>query len=711
MNTLALVLTLWAITVCIIGANVAFQSTERWASRVLVVTGCLASTLSFIGGALCLYAGPSGDAVLWTLPVLGPISIGTTTIGSWFTCIASLVYIPTSLFSYRYLERYAAAYSLRAFTVWYCALLAAIIGLFICRDVTSFFIDWEVIAIASALLVAFEWREVSHARAAFAMLGMSEAGTVAAILAMLLARPGSLSFAGPPAMLSGGISWAVFLLAFFGFGVKAGLLPINSWLPRAHPLAPGNVSALLSGVILNVGVYGIVLVNMVLAPSHQPAQGLVVMIVGAISAIVGILYATIVDDMKAMLAFSSIENIGIVITALGAAFVFTSVGMPFFAGIGFAAGMYHLANHSAYKGLLFLGAATVDAKMGTRSMDALGGLIRVLPVTAALFFIGVFAIAAIPPLNGFVSEWLTFQVLLRSAELGSITYRVIFALCGATLALTAALTVTCFVKAFGMSFLGWQRTDRPKPAEAPRSMLVGMALLALECVLLGALPTYVLPIIGRASVAAFGADVVTGTLVPPFFRPESGPSPLPADFLATFHALGAQIGSWLPGRGLVVMLRGGSANPVVFAMSTTYLWVIIGVLALVTYAVVRFATRARRAQRSKTWAGGLTRVLPEMTYTATGFSNPVRVIFEAVFDPTEVENTRETIHDHFRAAIRRAREDIFLSDRFISEPIANLVRRAATMLARIHHGRLSAYVGYALATLLVALAIVGVGQP
>ncbi|HTX03571.1 MAG TPA: proton-conducting transporter membrane subunit [Candidatus Acidoferrales bacterium] len=711
MNALALELTLWAITICVMGANLALVCADRLASRILLVTGCIASALSFVGGALCLYAGPSGDVVLWALPVLGPISIGTTTIASWFTCVASLVYFPTSLFTVRYLERYAAAYSLRFFTLWYCVLLAAIIGLFICRDVTSFFIDWEVIAIASALLVAFEWRDVRHARAAFNMLAMSEAGTVAALLAMLLARAGSLSFAGPPAMLTGAASWAVFLLSFFGFGVKAGLLPINSWLPRAHPLAPGNVSALLSGVILNVGVYGIVLVNMILAPSHLPAQGLIVMVVGASSAIVGILYATIVDDMKAMLAFSSIENIGIVVTALGASLVFIAVGMPLFAGIGFAAGLYHLANHSAYKGLLFLGAATVDAKMGTRSMDALGGLIRVLPVTAALFFVGVFAIAAIPPLNGFVSEWLTFQVLLRSAELGSITFRVIFALCGATLALTAALTVTCFVKAFGMSFLGLQRTDRPKPAEAPPSMLIGMALLAIECVLLGALPTYVLPLIGRASASVFGADVVTGTLVPPFFKPVSAPNPLPADFVATFHALGAQIGAGLPGRGLVVMLRGGDASPVVFAMSTTYLWVIIGVLVLATYLVVRVATRARRAQRSKTWAGGLTRILPEMTYTATGFSNPVRVIFDAVFDPTEVENTRETIHQHFRTAIRRAREDVFLADRLLNEPVTNVVRRAAALLARMHHGRLSAYVGYALATLLVALAIVAVGQP
>ena len=210
-SSLALVLTLWAIAVCIVGAALALIVGERFAPRVLAFTGCTAAALSFVGGAMCLIAGPSADVVLWTLPSIGSITIGTTTIASWFTCIASLVYVPTSLFTVRYIDRYAAHYSLRAFTVWYCALLAAIIGLFICRDVVSFFIDWEVIAIASALLVAFEWRHVRNARAAFIMLGMSEAGTMAALLAMLLARGGSLSFAGPPAILDGGLSWAVFL--------------------------------------------------------------------------------------------------------------------------------------------------------------------------------------------------------------------------------------------------------------------------------------------------------------------------------------------------------------------------------------------------------------------------------------------------------------------------------------------------------------------
>ena len=200
--------------------------------------------------------------------------MGTTPLGAIFTCIAALVYVPTSLYSVRYLERYEPEYSARAFACWYCLLLAAIIALFICRDVMSFFIVWEVVAIASAALVAYEWRRERNARAAFIMLAMSEAGTVAAIVAMLLARAGSgsLLFSAHAVGISGAAAWAIFVLSFFGFGVKAGLLPVNSWLPRAHPVAPGNVSALLSGVILNLGVYGIVLVNMQSFPCDSPPR-------------------------------------------------------------------------------------------------------------------------------------------------------------------------------------------------------------------------------------------------------------------------------------------------------------------------------------------------------------------------------------------------------------------------------------------------------
>jgi len=317
------------------------------------------------------------------------------------------------------------------------------------------------------------------------MLLMSEAGTLAVILAfMIIARTaGDISFSSIRAgSASLGITacWFVFLLSFFGFGVKAGLVPVNSWLPLAHPAAPGTVSALLSGVILNLGIYGIIRVNADILPITMTGQGLIVLVIGTISALVGILYATPENDMKKMLAHSSIENMGIITAGLGAGFVFIASGHQVLAGLAFIAALYHMTNHSVYKALLFLGAATVDMQVGTRHMNRLGGLIKKMPWTALFFLVGALSIAALPPFNGFVSEWLTLQTMLQCAVLSSKVIKIIFALCGAGLALTAALAVTCFVKAFAMNFLGKARSEQAgKAAEAHRSMTVSMGMLAV----------------------------------------------------------------------------------------------------------------------------------------------------------------------------------------------------------------------------------------
>ncbi len=680
-------MTVWPLTLiavaaatAVAGAIAALCVGEKRALPTLTVASCAASVLAFASGIGTLLCGSSGAHVLWTLPLFGPVAAAATPLGALFTCISALVYFPTSIYTLRYTERYAREYSVRAFSAWYCLLLAAIICLPICGDAVSFFIVWEIVAIVSSALVAYEWRRDDRARAAFVMLAMSEAGTIAALVAVLVAQH---------------------------FGVKAGLLPVNSWLPRAHPLAPGNVSALLSAVILNLGVYGILLVDTRLAPISLPSEGIALMIVGSATALVGILYATIDDDVKAMLAYSSIENIGIAITGLGAGFVFAALHRPLFAAIGFAAGMYHLLNHSAYKGLLFLAASTIDVQTGTRSMNRLGGLIRLLPVTAAFFLVGSLSIAAIPPFNGFTSEWLTFQSLLRAVEIAQAPIRVIFALCGAALALTAALSVTCFVKAFGMTFLGRPRSDVARKGEPSKSMRFGMLLLAIACAALGVFPTYVLPLLDRGVAAIVGDQAVNAALVPAFFHPDDPRAPLPAAFVATFRALGAQIGQhFMPGRGLVVMLRGGDANPVVFAMATTYLIAIIGALLLGLWIAVRIFSGKRRAVRVTPWTGGLHPLPQGMSYTATGFSNPVRVIFDAIFNPQTGTENRETIYTHFRAAIRRPRQDVFPSDRVLVLPATNAVRRIAALLAGIHHGRLALYVGYAIGTLLVALTIV-----
>jgi hydrogenase-4 component B len=498
----------------------------------------------------------------------------------------------------------------------------------------------------------------------------------------------------------------VFLLTFFGFGVKAGLVPFNSWLPRAHPAAPANVSAILSGVILNLGLYGIIRLNLDLVPVNMIGAGVVVLLVGTVSALLGILYATAENDLKAMLAHSSIENIGIVTAGLGAGLIFTTYGRPVLAGIAFIAAFYHMINHSVYKALLFLGAGTVDDRAGTRDLNRLGGLIRVMPWTAGAVLIGTLAISALPPFNGFVSEWLTLQTMLRSAELPSIPIKLLFALCGAGLALTAALAVTCFVKMFAMGFLGMARSESAaKAVEAQRFSLVPMILLAALCLLLGVLPTYVIPALNRQLQPWSNAS--TDALVPAFFASHPDHGSLPPAFAAEFNDLGAQFAQQIaPGRGLVVLHRGGAENPVVFAMSTFYMLLVLAGLLLLTYFILRlWLTRTRRFTRRARWDGGLRRLLPEMTYTATGFSNPVRVIFEAIFHPTTVEDTRETVARHFHTAIRRDRQGVHIVDRLVLQPAKNRALVWARDLALMHQGRINTYAAYVLLALILALAV------
>ncbi|MGO9016104.1 MAG: proton-conducting transporter membrane subunit [Dissulfurispiraceae bacterium] len=565
-------------------------------------------------------------------------------------------------------------------------------------------------SILSYLLVNFEHERVETTRAGYLMLAMGEAGFMAGALALLLlaARAGSLEFSACRSAASGlgvGARWAVFLLSFLGFGVKAGLVPVNSWLPRAHPAAPANVSAILSGIILNLGLYGIVRVNLDMLPVTMVGPGLFVLIVGTISALVGILYASTENDLKTMLAHSSIENIGIVTAGLGAGFVFTACGLLVPAGIAFIAAFYHMINHSVFKALLFLGAGAVDDQAGTRDLDKLGGLVRRMPWTAAAFLVGALSISALPPFNGFVSEWLMLQTMLRSTELSSTVLRIIFAVCGAGLALTAALAVTCFVKAFAMGFLGISRSIQTKTAvEAQRSSVAPMVLLAVLCLLLGVTPTYVIPTLNEALSPVTGTNA-TDALVPPFFSGSAGHEQLPSGFAGEFHDLGAQVGQEvLPGRGLVVLHRGGKENPVVFAMSTSYTLVMLSVLLGLTYIVVRFILgRNRRVARRTCWDGGLRRLWPEMTYTATGFSNPVRVIFDAVFRPTVAEDTKETVAEHFRSEILREREEVHIVERLVLLPVKRAVIGLANDFAEMHHGRINAYISYALVSLLIVL--------
>ncbi len=693
---------------CACGIVASALAGRKRCALIVAVAGTVCSFLMMLAAGAVLVSGRSCAAALWVLQGWGRFTLRLDALSAIFLFAAGIVYLSSSIFvktfsASRFKNREAA----RRFGVVYFGLLASVVLILIANDAPLFLISWECMSILCFLLINYECREKADRSAGYVMLAMSEAGFLMVVIAFLLIGKSAASLEFPAlaaagSTLSHGELWAVFVLGFLGFGVKAGLVPVNFWLPRAYTASPSLFIPVFAGVTLNLGFYGILRLNGDLAPGSY-GTGLFALIAGSLTALAGILYATTESDMKTMLAFSSIENAGIIVAGIGAFLVFRATGHAVASAIALTAALYHMVNHSMYKTLLFQGAGYVEAESGTRDMDQLGGLSRLLPGLSVLFLVGCLAISAVPPFNGFVSEWLTLQALLRSAVLTSGSIRIVFALCGAALALTTALAVTCFVKAYAMSFLGMRRGTWTPQGQTHARGPFSLSFLAVVCLLLGVLPTYVIPVLNRA-VEPMAQASVTASLIPPFFTAKPTNQQLPLAFLQDFHNLGAQSGSsLLPGRGLVVLLRGGEHNPVVFAMSPSYSLAALALMLFVAWLVISRLTRQRAVVRRELWAGGIPRLLPEMTYTSTGFSNPVRVVFQAVFRPNITEDTRQTVAVHFRTAIRRRREDTPIVDRVFLRPIRDAMAGVANILAGMHHGRLNVYVAYVLGFLLIVL--------
>lgn len=701
--------------VCGLGGLGAVVMPARWNAALMSAIGSLSALIILTASALPLVADASFRVELWPVLSLGTITLTADRVSALFLFAAGMVYLPVSIFSGNYMKKYQAHHSLRYFSVLYHLLFASVVLVLIAADVASFLASWETMSIASYLLVNFEHDREESSYAGYVMLAMSEAGTIAVAIAFLLiaGSAGTLEFDGlrsSPPGIADAFAWCVFLLTFFGFAVKAGLVPVNSWLPLAHPVAPTNVSALLSAVIVNLGIYGIIRFNVDLHPTIGTGPGLIVLVFGSLSALVGILYATVQPEMKRLLAHSTIENMGIVAAGIGAAMIFSTAGHPLVGGIALVAALYHLTNHSVYKALLFVGTGAVEAATGTRDLDRLGGIVRRMPWTSSFFLIGVLSISALPPFNGFVSEWLTLQSILRSALLASTPIKIVFAVCGAMLALTAGLAVTCFAKVFAMGFLGMPRSESAaKATEIGLATRTPLALLAAACVMLGVLPTYVIPAVDRA-VVTLTHQSATAALVPPFFQDKAQQEEhLPSKFLAEFHDLGAQVGAGvMPGRGLVVLHRGEERNPVVFAMSTSYMLVTFAGILGLTFVAFRLLSYRRQMRIGPAWDGGLRRLWSGITYTATGFSNPVRVIFEAILSPSAREDSVEAVARHFRTAIRRNHAEVHIVDQLVLHPPVAVLRGAANIARRMHVGHVNAYAAYVLLALLLVL-LVGAG--
>jgi len=543
---------------------------------------------------------------------------------------------------------------------------------------------WEIMALSAYCLVSFEHEKEETRAAGVLYFVMSHIGTGCLILGFLLLfqTAGQLagdfgshaysfeSFRALGEKMPAGRRDAAFLLFLFGFGVKAGFVPLHIWLPAAHPVAPSNVSALMSGVIIKTGIYGITRVYFDFLGTPPTWWGVTLLTIGTLSAVLGVLYALMEHDLKRLLAYHSIENIGIILMGLGASLMFLHSGHPLLAALALIAGLYHTINHAVFKSLLFLGAGAVLHATHTRNMEEMGGLARRMRWTAIFFLIGAVAISALPPLNGFVSEWLTYQSLLQGFGTTESLIRLLFPLSGAMLALTGALAATCFVKAFGITFLAQPRSEHARHAqEAPFPMLLGQGILTMVCLFLGLFPTVFLKVL----------DPITQQLA------------------------GQQISAQLTvANGLAlsgVNAQGGTVSTLGIAFMLLCL-LSVPLLLRLTFA------RKSRTRTAPTWDCGLRGLTPQMEYTATGFSKPIRMIFKALFRPRREVQREYDFSPYFTTTLRfdSRVEEVFQTR--IYRPLNRMVLRVSRRMRALQAGSLQAYLIYIFVTLILLLVFV-----
>ncbi len=659
-----------------LGAFAALVGGRKSFGRWLVALGAvLGAGAGLALGATVIATGiPFALSIPELLPLGGGLALRLDALGAFFLVVIGVVAIPAALYG----AGYTAAYKDGRASL---PLLGAMFNLFLLTmslvtladNVLTFLLMWEGMSLTSYFLVMTESGEERVRNAGLWYIGMTHAGLVMLLAAFLLftGGAGSGAFAdlrASAASLTPGARDAVFVLAFLGFGSKAGIVPLHVWLPRAHPAAPSHVSALMSGVMIKMGVYGLLRVALDLLGGGPAWWGGLVLGVGVVSALLGVLYALMEHDLKRLLAYHSVENIGIILIGIGAGLMFHRYGLMSLAALGFIGGLYHTLNHATFKGLLFLGAGSVLHATHTRNMEEMGGLIKRMPWTALFFLIGAAAISALPPLNGFVSEWLVFQSLLGGVNIPVPEVVVLMPVAVGLLALTSGLTAACFVKAFGITFLALPRSPEAAHAhESPFSMRLGMGLLAVACVGLGVAPFAVVPVLGR---------ILTGLGGLPDTRAEFTLNVS----LQTPSAFG-QISPALMALGLLLLL----------GLVPSVLWLL----------------RLNRQRRlSDSWGCGRVGQTARMEYTATAFAEPLKRVFAEIYRPMkELTVDFHPESKYFVQSIDYRSEITPWFDRALYRPFLQSATFVAQQVRRLQAGSLHLYLLY-IAVALTLLLIV-----
>jgi len=626
----------------------------------------LAGLVSLVAGLQAMLQGGVTTATLpLGLPWL-PWRIRLDALAGFFLSVIGIVSLAVGIYGPAYVRGFESGRdSLSALGGFAGLFLTGMLLVVLADDAFLFMVAWELMSLSSYFLVAFHHEQPASRRAAFLYLLMAHVGGLAILLGfgVLASFGGGFSFeAMRAAPLSVGWAHVAFALAFVGFGMKAGLVPLHAWLPEAHPAAPSHISALMSAVMLKVAVYGFIRFVFDLIGETHWQWGVTVIAIASISALGGVLAAQMQTDLKRLLAYSSVENLGFIFIGLGLALVYAGTGHQLLGVVAFVAALYHVLNHAVFKALLFLGAGAVLHSAHERDLDHMGGLLRRMPWTGFFFLIGCISISALPPLNGFVSEWLVFQAALQAWQLDSGVLRSLIPIVSAVLALTAALVAATFVKVYGVAFLGQARSRHVRRAHpVPYSMRAAQGFLALMCVGLGVLPSAVIDVINVVPQQLFGNGLAQASargwlwLTPVSAATASYSAPLVVVLLAAIAALAV----WTFRRGAV-----------------------------------------RRVRRSDAWDCGFAPPTARMQYSATAFAQPIRRVFGLLFHVDESVARRDDGIPRYHLRISDRAWDLFYV------PVAHFVESAARRVVRLQSGNLRVYLGWTLATLLLLLWII-----
>ena len=644
-------------------SNRAARYTSGIVGMIASLVGCLAAVQVFVKGTATLE--------LSGLSALGHFALRVDSFSAFMVVMISLLAFATSLYSISYLEEFEerGTGELGFFNNLFIAAMLLVVS---AANAFYFLIFWESMTLASYFLVIFEQEKKESISAGYLYFLIAHIGTALIMLAFfaLYKHTGSFDFSSfRDSTLPQATKNLVFLLAFFGFGAKAGIVPLHIWLPRAHPAAPSHASALLSGVMIKTAVYGIIRLCVDLLGAPVWWWGFIVLLFGALSALLGILYALDEHDLKRLLAYSSVENIGIILMGVGIGMVGMAIKLPALAVIGFLAALYHAVNHAMFKGLLFMGAGAVIHRTHTHNMNEMGGLARLMPWTGLVFLIGAISISAIPPLNGFVSEWFLYQSLFIGslANLGVLkVFGPIFAM---LLALVGAMVAMCFVKAYGTTFTGPPRSQFAAHArEVPVSMLAGMGILALSAIFLGIGAPLVIPFIGgiAAGLANVPAEMLT-----------NGAQVFPADISQA-------------------------------VLSTPFILILLAGLLTVPFLVVLFLGGFRAGQKSvaEPWACGYG-YSPQMGVSASNFAQPMRLAYQPIYI---LRVLLQKPLDGIAAFSRKVGGGLPgtepLLERAVSQPIMSSVRYAGKQIQRLQMGDVRTYCLYIFIALAILLLVI-----